>query len=295
MRPFAYAEPRTLTEAISLLADQKGNSCEILAGGTDLLVAMTQRKMRPENIVNICKVAGLDHVDVQPGAGTRIGALATIRSLEKSATLAVKYPMLAQAVRFFGSISIRNMATIGGNLARGNPTADLPPVLICLDARIHAASSRGKRVIPVEEFFVRPGVTALERDEILTEIEIPEPPADARSGYVKQCGRAVDLATVGVGVMLMYPDEPGPVCRDIRLAYAGAAPVPLRVTDAEKVLRGARLTEENLRSAAAQGAAQARPRADSWRAPPEYRRQLLRALTVRIINQTMGQPAERRC
>jgi aerobic carbon-monoxide dehydrogenase medium subunit len=294
MRPFSYAEPRTLTEAIALLTERKGEACEILAGGTDLLVAMGQRKLRPKSIINICKVAGLDHVRVDPGAGARIGALATIRALEKSAALVAKYPILEQAARFFGCIPIRNAATIGGNLARGNPTADLPPVLICLDARIHAVSPRGKRVIPVEELFVRPGVTALERDEILTEVEIPEPPADARSGYIKQCGRAVDLATVGVGVMLVYPEEPGQVCRDVRVAYAGAAPVPLRVTHAENALRGAPLTEKQLRAAAAEGAAQARPRADSWRAPPEYRTQLLRALTVRIISQTIGQPAERR-
>ncbi len=292
MQPFAYAEPRTLTEAVSLLADLKGEPCDILAGGTDLLVMMQQHKIRPKTIINIRKVAGLDHVDVQPGAGARIGALATIRSLEQSRALAAKYPMLAQAVRFFGSISIRNMATIGGNLARGNPTADLPPVLICLDARVHVAGPRGARTIPVEEFFVRTGVTLLEKDEILTEVEIPEPTAGARGAYVKQCMRAVDLATVGVGVMVS-PEKPGPVCREIRIAYAGAAPVPLRATDAENALRGALLTKENLLAAAALGAAQARPRGDSWRADPDYRRQLLRALTVRMISQAMEQPADR--
>lgn len=294
MSPFAYAEPRTLAEALSLLADLKGDSCDILAGGTDLLASMQQHKIQPKNIVNIRKLAGLDYVDVQPGAGARIGALATIRSLEKSSALTAKYPILAQAVRFFGGITIRNMATIGGNLARGNPSADLPPVLICLDARIHAARPGGERVIPVEEFFVRPGVTVLEKDEILTEVEIPEPPAGARGAYVKQCvrARAVDLATVGVGV-LVCPKKPGPVCREVRIAYAGAAPVPLRVTDAENALRGALLTEENLRAAAALGAAQARPRVDSLRADPDYRRQLLRALTVRMISQAMGRPADR--
>ena len=294
MRPFAYAEPRTLTEAVSLLADLKGDSCDILAGGTDLLVMMQQHKIHPKNIINIRKVAGLDHVDVQPGAGARIGALATIRSLKKSPALTAKYPLLAQAVRFFGCITISNMATIGGNLVRGNPTADLPPALICLDARIHAVGPGGERVIPVEEFFVRPGVTVLEKDEILTEVEIPEPLAGARSAYVKQCMRAVaDVATVAVGVLLVCSEKPGSVCREIRVAYAGAAPVPLRVTDVENALRGVLLTEENQRAAAALGAAQARPRADSLRAAPDYRRQLLRALTVRMISQAMGQPADR--
>lgn len=291
--PFAYAEPRTLTEAVSLLAALKGE-CAILAGGTDLLTQVQQHKIRPKNIVNIRKVAGLDHVDVQPGAGARIGALANIRSLEKSPALTAKYPILAQAVRYFGGISIRNMATIGGNLVRGNPSADLPPVLICLDARIHAAGPGGERVIPVGEFFVRPGVTVLEKDEILTEVEIPEPPAGARGAYVKQCARprAQDLATVGVAVLVCL-EKPGPVCGEVRIAYVGAGPVPLRVTDAENALRGALLTEENLRTAAALGAAQARPRGDSLRADPNYRRQLLRALTVRMISQAMEQPADR--
>lgn len=291
MQRFAYAEPRSLTEAVALLADLNGEPCEILAGGTDLLVMMQRHTIRPKSVINIRKVAGLDHIDVQPGAGARIGALATIRALERSPALTAKYPILAQAVRFFGSISIRNMATTGGNLVRGNPTADLPPVLLCLDARIHVAGPRGARMIPVQEFFVGPGVTALEKDEILTEVEIPEPPVGARGAYVKECMRAVDLATVGVGVMVS-PEQPGPVCREIRVAYAGAAPVPLRATDAENALRGAVLTKANLLAAAALGAAQARPRDDSWRADPEYRRQLLRALTVRMISQAVEQYAD---
>jgi carbon-monoxide dehydrogenase medium subunit len=237
-------------------------------------------------------VAGLDHVDVRPGGGARICALASIRALEQSRPLSAKYPMLAQAVRFFGSITIRNMATVGGNLARGNPTADLPPVLICLDARVHLVGPRGARTIPVEEFFVASGATRLEKDEILTEVEIPEPHTEARGAYVKQCMRAVDLATVGVGVMVA-PEQPGSVCREIRIAYAGAAAVPMRATDAENALRGAPLTEENMRAAAALGAAQARPRSDSWRADPSYRRQLLRALTVRMIGQAIERPAAR--
>lgn len=291
MQRFAYAEPRSLTEAVALLADLNGEPCEILAGGTDLLVMMQRHTIRPKSVINIRKVAGLDHIDVQPGAGARIGALATIRALERSPALTAKYPILAQAVRFFGSISIRNMATIGGNLVRGNPTADLPPVLLCLDARIHVAGPRGARMIPVQEFFVGPGLTALQRDEILTEVEIPEPPVGARGAYVKECMRAVDLATVGVGVMVS-PEQPGPVCREIRVAYAGAAPVPLRATDAENALRGAVLTKANLLAAAVLGAAQARPRDDSWRADPEYRRQLLRALTVRMISQAVEQYAD---
>ncbi len=291
MQRFAYAEPRSLTEAIALLADLDGEQCEILAGGTDLLVMMQRYSVRPKSVVNIRKVTGLDHVDVQRGAGARIGALATIRSLERSSALTSKYPILAQAVRFFGSISIRNMATIGGNLVRGNPTADLPPVLLCLDALIHVAGPRGARVIPVHEFFVRPGVTSIAKDEILTEVEIPEPPVGARGAYVKECMRAVDLATVGVGVMVS-PEKPSQVCRDIRVAYAGAAAVPMRATDAENALRGAVLNKENLIAAAALGAAQARPRDDSWRADPEYRRQLLRALTVRMISQAVEQCAD---
>lgn len=291
MQRFAYAEPRSLTEAVALLADLNGEPCEILAGGTDLLVMMQRHTIRPKSVINIRKVAGLDHIDVQPGAGARIGALATIRALERSPALTAKYPILAQAVRFFGSISIRNMATIGGNLVRGNPTADLPPVLLCLDARIHVAGPRGARMIPVQEFFVGPGLTALQRDEILTEVEIPEPPVGARGAYVKECMRAVDLATVGVGVMVS-PEQPGPVCREIRVAYAGAAPVPLRATDAENALRGAVLTKANLLAAAVLGAAQARPRDDSWRADPEYRRQLLRTLTVRMISQAVEQYAD---
>jgi len=284
VRPFEYGEPATLAQAVGLLCEHEGDECYVLAGGTDLLVMMQQDKIRPRHVVNIAKLPGLDQVVVEPGRGAHIGALATIRALEKSEGLAAAYPVIGEAVRFFGGITIRNMATIGGNLARGNPSADLPPVLVVLGALIHVVGPRGERVIPIEEFFLRPSVTALAPDEILTEVELPEPPAGAGAVYQKQCMRGVDLATVGVAALIVV--EPGSrACTEARLCFAGAAPVPLRCREAEKVLRGAVLDDGVIDEAAETAAAEARPREGSFRADPVYRRRLLRALTVKMVKQ----------
>lgn len=284
MRAFEYAEPASLAQAVRLLSEYRDDACAVLAGGTDLLVMMQQDKVRPRHLVNIAKLPGLDQVVVEPGRGARIGGLATIRALEKSAELAATYPVIGQAVRFFGGITIRNMATVGGNLVRGNPSADLPPVLVVLGALIHAVGPRGERVIPMEEFFLRPSVTALERDEILTQVEVPEPPAGAGAAYQKQCMRGVDLATVGVAALVVV--EPGSRrCLDARLCFAGAAPVPLRCREAEKVLLGEALDDGVIAEAAETAAGEARPREDSFRADPVYRRRLLRALTVKMVKQ----------
>lgn len=292
MRPFEYTEPATLEHAVELLSQHAGDACAVLAGGTDLLVMMQQDKVRPRHVVNIAKLPGLDHVTVSPGAGARIGCLATIRALEKSAGLAAVYPVIGEAVRFFGGVTIRNMATVGGNLARGNPSADLPPVLAVLGAVIHLVGPGGERVVPVEEFFLGPGATVLAPDEILTGVELPEPPAWAGAAYRKQCMRGVDLATVGVAALVAL--EPGSRrCAEARLCFAGAAPVPLRCRAAEDVLRGARLDEGVMAAAAEVAAGEARPREDSFRADPVYRQRLLRVLTVKMLQQAT-EASERR-
>jgi aerobic carbon-monoxide dehydrogenase medium subunit len=287
VHPFAYTEPHTLEEALAELSRSRGD-CAVLAGGTDLLVMMQQDKIRPGNVVNIGKVPGLGEVTVLPGRGARIGALATIRAVEKSIDLNRKYPIVGQAVRSFGGITIRNMATIGGNLARGNPSADLPPVLMVLGALAHLWGPEGERVVPMESFFVRPGVTVLRPDELLTEVELPEPPPTAGGAYIKQCQRGVDLATVGVAAFLAVDRGTG-LCLEAGVALAGAASVPLRCTDAEQILRGQGLDDEVIGSAAAAAACQARPREDSLRASPDYRRRLIRSLTERMIRHALGQ------
>jgi CO/xanthine dehydrogenase FAD-binding subunit len=292
MRPFEYVEPASLEDAVAVLGQLKDDACAVLAGGTDLLVMMQQDKIRPRHVVNVAKLPGLDGIVVEAGRGVRIGSLATVRSLERSSELAADYPIIGEAVRFFGGVTIRNMATIGGNLARGNPSADLPPVLVVLDARIRVVGPSGERTIPVEEFFVGPGATVLQPDEILTEVEIPEPPTGAGTAYQKQCMRGVDLATVGVAALVVV--EPSSRrCREARLCFAGAAAVPLRCREAEKILRGAVLTDAVVAQAAEAAAAEARPREGSFRADPVYRRRLLRALTIKMVKQAAAASQER--
>ncbi len=285
MRAFAYAEPTTLSEAIDVLALHQGQGWHVLAGGTDVVVMMQQGKMRPEGLMSIARVEGLDHIRVEPGTGARIGAMARIRDMERSSELIGMYPIIGQALRRFGGITIRNMATVGGNLCRGNPSADLPPVFIVLSALFHALGPKGERVIPAEDFFVRPGVTVLEPDELLTEIELPLPVPGGVGAYHKQAPRTVDLANLAVAVWLEVGD--GGVCRKARLALAGAAPVPFRACREEEWLEGRRLDEDTLAQVGSIAAEDCRPREDSVRCTPEYRRRLIRVLMARVIEKAV--------
>lgn len=281
MKSFEYLAPTSLSEAIEALSSHQDQGWHVLAGGTDVVVMMQQGKLRPRGLLNIAEVEGLARISVEQGVGARIGAMARIRDLELNSELIGMYPIIGQALRRFGGITIRNMATVGGNLCRGNPSADLPPVFIVLSALFHAVGPRGERVIPAEDFFVRPGITVLAPDEMLTEVELPAPAAGARGAYHKQSPRAVDLATLGIAVWLEL-DASG-VCRSARFAMAGAAPVPWRVRQVEDWLQGQRLEAETLAQAGCIAADDCRPREDSVRATPEYRRRLIRALTARVI------------
>lgn len=285
MKQFAYVEPGSVSEAVYALSANRGKGWHALAGGTDVVVMVQQGKLKPEGLVNLGRVPELAGLEVDPKAGARIGAMTRIRDLERSRELNALFPIIGEALRWFGGITIRNMATVGGNLCRGNPSADLPPVFIVLSALFHIVGPRGERIIPAEEFFLRPGVTVLEEDELLTAVELPAPGPGARGAYYKQSPRAVDLATLGFAVWLEL--TAAGVCRDARLALAGAAPVPLRLLRAEQCLRGRSLDEEALTQAACAAAEDCRPRQDSVRAAPEYRRRLIRALLPRILERAV--------
>jgi len=281
MRGFEYAEPRSLSEAVSVLAEHKDEDWRVLAGGTDVVVLMQQGKLRPGGLVNIAKIPDLASISVQPDGAVRIGSLVRVRDLELSPEIQARYPIIGQAVRRFGGVTIRNMATVGGNLCRSNPSADLPPVLIVLGAVLHVVGPGGTRHVPVEEFFVGNRKTVLAPDEILAWIEIPPASAGLRGAYYKQSPRFIDLATLGLAVALEADADR--VCREVRFALGGAAPTPLRVKSVEDFLRGHVLDAEALAEAGRLAAEDCRPREDSLRATPEFRRRLIRVLTGRVI------------
>ncbi|GAI92351.1 unnamed protein product [marine sediment metagenome] len=171
---FDHLEPKTVEEVCSLLSKYKGEA-KVIAGGTDLLPAMRNRKLTPGYIINIKPIANLDYIDYDDTEGLRIGALATLCDIETSPVIREKFPMIADAASKIGTPQVRNTGTIGGNLCNAAPSADTAPPLIGLGARAKINGPNKERIIALEEFFTGPGQTVLQAGEILTEIQIPNP------------------------------------------------------------------------------------------------------------------------
>ncbi len=277
MRPFEYFEPESLPEAVALLERFNGQA-SILAGGTDLLVEIKERIRLPDQVINIKKIPGLNHLTYDPENGLKIGSLATVREVETSSIVKEKYAGLYQAARELGSIQVRNRATVAGNICRASPSADTLPPLIADNATIHTFGPAGERTMPLENFFTGPGKTVLTEGEILSEISVPSPPPKTGKIYLKLGRRAaMELATVGVAISLTLD---GNHCREVRIVLAAVAPTPIRATDAEDLLQGSELIEEILEKAALAARDQCRPISDV-RGSAGYRREMVRVLTLR--------------
>jgi carbon-monoxide dehydrogenase medium subunit len=274
MRRFEYFEPATLGEAAELISSA---NAQVLAGGTDLLVEIKEQLRRVDRVVNIKKIPGIAGLSYDARAGLRIGALATAREVELSPIVLEKYPNLAQAARELGSIQVRNRATIVGNVCRASPSADTLPPLIADGALVKLHGASGVRELPLEQFFAGPGKTVLRPDELVTELVVPAPPPRTGKVYIKHGRRkAMELATVGVAVTLT-------VNGDIRIVLGAVAPTPIRAKNAEEVLRW-KFSDELFERAARTAADEARP-ISNVRASAEYRRDMVRVLTRRALEQ----------
>ncbi len=279
MRPFEYFEPATLPAAAALLERFNGRA-SILAGGTDLLVEIKERIRLPDHVINIKKVPGLDYLSYDPEKGLKIGALATMREVETSTVVKEKYAGLYQAARELGSIQVRNRATVAGNICRASPSADTLPSLIADNAAIQTFGPAGERSIPMENFFTGPGKTILSPGEILTGINVPNPPPNTGKVYLKLGRRAaMELATVGVAVSLTVEGE---LCRYVRIVLGAVAPTPMRATEAENLMLDNEFSEDNLEIAAQCARDQSRPISDV-RGSADYRREMVAVLTRRAL------------
>ena len=281
---FNYLEPATVEEAVSLLSKYDGKA-RAIAGGTDLLVQIRNKAIKPEYVVDIGYISGLDYINYDEKQGLRIGALTTIRAIEKSGKLRQVYPVISQAAGLLGSVAIRNMATIGGNLCNAAPSADTAPALIGLSARARIIGPGGERLVSLEDFFTGPGETVLKAGEMLLEIQVPVPPPDTKGMYLKHGRSAVDLATVGVAVIMAL--ESGGVCRDVKIVLGAVAPTPMRAKKAEEVLRGKKVEPALIEEAARVASGEAQPITDV-RASAEYRREMVKVFTRRAIGQIMA-------
>lgn len=281
---FNYLEPATIEEAVSLLFKYNGKA-KAMAGGTDLLVQIRNKNIKPEYVVDIGYIPGLDYISYDKKQGLKIGALTTIRAIEKSDKLRQMYPVISQAAGLLGSVAIRNVATISGNLCNAAPSADTAPPLIGLSAKARIAGHGGERLISLENFFTGPGKTVLKAGELLLEIQVPVPPPDTKGVYLKYGRSAVDLATVGVAVIITL--ESGGVCRDVRIVLGAVAPTPMRAKKAEEVLRGKRIEPALIEEAAQTASGEARPITDV-RASAEYRQEMVKVFTRRAVEQIIA-------
>jgi carbon-monoxide dehydrogenase medium subunit len=270
-RPTEYFRPQRIEEAVETLSSF-GEAARAIAGGTDLMV---KKPPFVKCLVDLTHL-NLGYIDKE-GDGIKIGALTKIRELETSRLLQEgPYCAIAAAARSIGSPSIRNMATLGGNLCNGAPSADMPPSLIGLDAAARILGPEGARIVALGDFFVDAGKTVLKHDEILMEVFIAAPPAHTGTDFQKIGRTAVDLALANVGVRVTCNGEGR--CEKAIIVLGAVAPTPMRALKAEELLKGERITEALIEKAAVTSSAEAAP-IDDIRASAAYRRELVVHLT----------------
>jgi aerobic carbon-monoxide dehydrogenase medium subunit len=288
MQPFEYLEPASAADACRMLADRPGRA-RVLAGGTDLIIQTQAGRYEPEAMLFLGRLPALREIRFDAKAGLTVGAMATMREIELHPVIQARYPVLARGAAEVGSVQIRNLATLGGNICNASPSADTSPSLLALDATVRIIGPGGERTVPIGEFWTGPGRTVMAADEIVTAVDLPLPHENTRSFYYKLAVRkAMDLAMVGIAVTLVprrVPAEGGWCGFDrARIALGAVAPVVLRATEAEALVTGRALTSDIIEQAALKAIEVARPISDQ-RASAEYRRQMVGALTQRALQQ----------
>jgi CO/xanthine dehydrogenase FAD-binding subunit len=281
---FDYFSCETIEEACSFLSTYNGDA-KILAGGTDLLVKMKHKHITPRYLIDIKRVPDLNYICQDESGGVRIGALTTIQAIKNSPVIKKKFSVLNQAASVLGTRQVRNLATLGGNLCNASPAAECAPALITLGAKARVIGVRGERLVSMEEFFVGPGETILQSDEILTELLIPNLPDSSAGVYLKHSTRRVDVAIVGVGAVITLN---GKKCQDIKIALGAVGPTPFRAKKAESILRGQELSEELLEKVAEAASAESFP-IDDIRGYTDYRRGMIEILVKEGIKQAATQ------
>lgn len=274
---FDYSAPDTLDEAISLLGEH-GPDAVVLAGGQSLIPLMKLQLAMPEHVVDINGISGLSGISEDNGY-LRIGSLTRENALERSEIIQSRYPILYDTAIVIADPLVRNMATVGGNLAHGDPANDHPATMLALGAQVAAVGPSGEREIPVADFFEGPLTTNLSHGEILTEIRIPTPPVGSGGAYLKLERKVGDYAIAGVAAMVTVADG---VCQQAGIGLTNAGSTPVKAGTAESFLVGKSLDEETIREAAQLASQEADPEAD-LRGSVEYKRDMVRVLTGRAL------------
>ena len=283
MRPFDYAEPETLDEALALLAADPDDTL-VMAGGTSLVILLKQELVRPRRVIGLRRLRQLAAVQRSSAeGGIDIGALATHATLARHALVRSVAPALATTFASVATVRIREQATLGGSLAHADPAQDPPVTLLALDAVVEVRSQARSRRMPLAALFVDVFETSLEPDELLLWVEVPPLPLGARATYRKFLpGSRDDYATVSVAAVLATGADG--TCTHARIALGGAGPVPFRAHAAENALIGRRLDDDAIREAAALAAAATAP-FDDLRGSAAYKRAMAGIWTERALRE----------
>lgn len=275
---FEYFAPATIEEALRLL-DAHGDDCKILSGGHSLIPVMKLRLATPAAVIDIGRIPNLKGIRID-GNTIRIGANSTHAEIADSRELKAACPLLTETAAQIGDQQVRNRGTIGGSLTHADPAADWPAAMLALNAEIIARSSAGERVIPAADFFVDMMTSAVEPNEIVTEVRVAKPAQPQAAVYLKVPQSASGFAVVGVAAQLRLNNGQ---CEEIRIGITGLAPKAFRATSVENALKGRKLDDSAISAAAANADAEAADAMEDLHASGEYRRHLARVYANRAV------------
>ena len=284
--PFEYEAPAGLDEALGVLAE-RGEDCKVLAGGQSLVPLLNFRIAAPACLVDINGLSELSFMDRGDGV-LRVGAMTRQSHFERSELLAHGWPLLVEATRHIAHRQIRNRGTIGGSVAHADPAAELPVVFSALGARYRARSARAERVIESADMYLGPLMTALEPDELLTEVELAPLPARTGTAFDEFAMRHGDFALAGAAAVVTL--DPEGVCSAAALVLLGAASAPFRSSDAEAVLVGRRVDTGAIAEATEAATRDIEPLGDIH-GSSQYRRRIMRTFAARVIETAAGRAA----
>ncbi len=284
MKPalFEYFDPGTLDEALSLLRVH-GDDAKILAGGQSLVPLMNFRLARPKVVVDVNKVPGLDYIREADGM-IHIGALTRQRSVENSALIKAKCPLLYDATYWVGHLAIRTRGTVGGTIAHADPAAEYPCVLTALGGEVVVTGQGGQKAVKPEDFFVTFLTTSLQPTEMVTEVRFPKIPPEAGWHFMEFSRRHGDFAIVGVAAMVQLDKQRK--CTDARIALCGVGGSSFKARSAEAMLKGTELTEKVIQAAAEKVGEEVEPEGD-LHGSAEYRKHLAKVLTGRCLRKAI--------
>lgn len=277
---FEYIEPKTLKEAVDFLS-KHNKTAALIAGGTDLLLNMKRRAVVPQYLVALKNIPDLKAIVYEEGLGLRIGAMATIHAVEVSPEVKRNYPILSQAAATLGSIQIRNLGTVVGNVCSALPSADMVPGLVVLGAQVKIINGAKEKRVPVEKFITNVGRTVLEANELVGELQVPPPLSHSGGTYIKYAQRgAKALGICNVAAWIALDQD---ICTEARICLGAVGQTPIRAVEAESVLKGNPFTPETVKAAAQKASEEAQPRSSPLRGSAEYRKTTVGALTRRAL------------